>query len=306
MASMIEGEKTLVTGGAGSLFSIAMPAYNASATIAQAIGSVLAQTISDWELVVVDDGSTDATASIVASYAERDPRIRLVRQDNAGTATARNTGWQHARGAFIVRFDADDILLPSYLEEFDRFIGEHPGRQIYACNAWRVRDDGSRVLFHRSPRFSRVVELTIEDMLQESQIFTAAVSPREFLEAEGGYRRGVFVEEYDFWLRAMARGARHLYNPEPLVLYRESASQMTADVIRVYESQIWVLRDAAESGLLVPEQIVVARRSIQLLEQNLCFRHTAARVLGPKGAERAVRIARKAAWITRPYRWRKK
>ena len=283
-----------------------MPAYNASATIAEAIGSVLAQTHSDWELVVVDDGSTDVTAAIVASCAERDPRIRLIQQDNAGTAAARNTGWQRARGGFVARFDADDILLPNYLERFDRFIGEYPGRQIYACNAWRVRDDGSRVLFHRSPRFSHVVELTVEDMLQESQIFTAAVSPREFLESEGGYRPGVFVEEYDFWLRAMARGARHLYNPEPLVLYRESASQMTADVIRVYESQIWVLRDAAESGLLAPGQIAVARRSIRLLEQNVWFRRTAARVLGHKRAERAVQIARKAAGIIRPYRWRKK
>ena len=283
-----------------------MPAYNASATIAEAIRSVLTQTHSDWELVVVDDGSTDATAAIVASYAERDPRIRLVRQDNAGTAAARNTGWQHARGAFVARFDADDVLLPNYLAEFERFISEHPGYQIYACNAWRIRDDGSRVLFHRAPRFSRVVELTVEDMLEESQIFTAAVSPRELLEREGGYRPGVFVEEYDFWLRAMARGARHVYDPEPLVLYRESASQMTAEVIRVHESQIWVLRDAARSGLLAPEQIVIARRSIRLLEQNLCFRRTAARVLGQKGAERAVHIARKAAGIARPYRWRKK
>lgn len=282
-----------------------MPAFNAASTIAEAIRSVLAQTFTDWELVVVDDGSTDATAEIVRSFTT-DERVRLVTQANAGVASARNTANAHCRGAFICRFDADDLLLPDYLTVFDEFIRANPGYDIYASNAWRVAPDGSRRLYHQASRFGHVLSLDVEDMLRESQIFTAAVSPRSIYERFGGYRPGVLVEEYDYWLRAMAKGARHRYTPQPLVLYRERPGQLTADVIRIHESQIRVLRDAIGDGLLSPEQERIAKHSIRLLEMNVVFRRAAARVLGPDGAKRAVAIARKMAWLLRPYRWMKR
>jgi glycosyltransferase involved in cell wall biosynthesis len=106
----------------GAQFSFAMPAYNAEATIGRAIESALEQRYADWELVVCDDGSADGTAALVRSYAARDERVHLVQQANAGCGAARNTAVRASRGRYVVRFDADDELLPEYLEEMAAFI----------------------------------------------------------------------------------------------------------------------------------------------------------------------------------------
>jgi teichuronic acid biosynthesis glycosyltransferase TuaG len=102
-----------------------MPAYNAATTLAESLESVIAQTLSDWELIVVDDGSADQTSEVVSAYALRDPRIRLVRQENAGCGPARGTAIEHSSGQFIARLDADDLYMPTYLEEMLRFIEDH-------------------------------------------------------------------------------------------------------------------------------------------------------------------------------------
>ncbi len=96
------------------LVTVAMPAYNAELWIARAIESVLGQTLSDWELIVVNDGSTDGTAAVVRTF--RDSRVRMVCQDNGGAALARNTAMRHARGRYVALLDADDWYEPRHLE----------------------------------------------------------------------------------------------------------------------------------------------------------------------------------------------
>src|SRR4051812_28108863 len=96
-------------------FSVAIPAYNAAATIAPALRSVLAQTRGDFEAIVVDDGSTDATAEAVGPFLE-DGRITLVQQENRGLSGARNTALASARGRYVSLLDSDDLWLPHYLE----------------------------------------------------------------------------------------------------------------------------------------------------------------------------------------------
>ena len=96
-----------------------MPAYNAAQTLAAAIASVQSQSFEDWELIVVDDGSTDTTREIAEDLARSDLRITVVSQSNAGCGAARNTAIQHAAGQWIVRFDSDDLLEPGFLERFE-------------------------------------------------------------------------------------------------------------------------------------------------------------------------------------------
>src|SRR5512145_295142 len=91
-----------------------MPAYNAEVYIRQSIDSVLAQTYPNWELVIVDDGSTDRTGEIASEYG--DPRIRVFRQENGGEAAARNTALKNIQGEFLAFLDADDLYLPDHLE----------------------------------------------------------------------------------------------------------------------------------------------------------------------------------------------
>jgi glycosyltransferase involved in cell wall biosynthesis len=105
------------------LASVMMPAYNAEQYIAQAIESVLAQSYPHWELVVVDDGSTDNTAAIAARFT--DPRIKVIHQANAGEAAARNTALQHMQGEYVAFLDADDVYLPNHLETTVSFLEEN-------------------------------------------------------------------------------------------------------------------------------------------------------------------------------------
>jgi glycosyltransferase involved in cell wall biosynthesis len=106
------------------LVSVMMPAYNAKRYISQAIESVLTQSYSRWELIVVNDGSTDATARIAASFG--DPRIHLIEQANGGEASARNTALRHMRGEFVAFLDADDEYLPHHLEATAGFLLNNP------------------------------------------------------------------------------------------------------------------------------------------------------------------------------------
>jgi glycosyltransferase involved in cell wall biosynthesis len=110
-------------------FSVIMPAYNAAGYIAEAIRSVTGQEFSNWELIVVNDGSTDATISIVEPYIN-DKRIRLISQENKKLGAARNTGISHAKGNWICFLDADDTWLPDKLKKQHRFILNNPQADV--------------------------------------------------------------------------------------------------------------------------------------------------------------------------------
>src|SRR5205814_6631728 len=101
----------------GPLVSVIIPAFNAQQFIAAAIQSVIHQTLQHFEVIIVNDGSTDSTASIVASFCENDPRIRLITQPNGKLPKARNTGLDAASGEFVAFLDADDIWQPTKLEK---------------------------------------------------------------------------------------------------------------------------------------------------------------------------------------------
>jgi glycosyltransferase involved in cell wall biosynthesis len=121
-------------------FSIVMAAYDRAHTLPRAIASVQAQTRGDWELVVVDDGSKDDTAPLVGRLAADDPRIRLVRHEkNRGVTAAKNTGFDHATGDWILTLDSDDEMVPQALAVFARTFTDHPELDAIACNCFDSR-----------------------------------------------------------------------------------------------------------------------------------------------------------------------
>jgi glycosyltransferase involved in cell wall biosynthesis len=125
------------------LVSVMMPAYNAARYIRQSIESVLAQSYQRWELTIVDDGSTDATAQIAASF--RHPRIELVRQANSGEASARNTALRHMRGEFVAFLDADDEYLPHHLEATAGFLLHNPPVDAVYSDGYFCDEAGTRL-----------------------------------------------------------------------------------------------------------------------------------------------------------------
>jgi glycosyltransferase involved in cell wall biosynthesis len=121
-------------------FSVVIAAFNASFTIASSIRSVIEQTEQCFELIVIDDGSTDSTAECARGFAA-DPRLRVIRQSNKGPAAARNAGLRCARGGYVSMLDADDLWLPEYLEVMGAALDGDPGAAFAYTDAWVLDDE---------------------------------------------------------------------------------------------------------------------------------------------------------------------
>lgn len=154
--------------GGKPFISVVIPLYNKENSIAQSLQSVLRQEYTNFEVVVVDDGSTDKSVEIVNSI--EDGRIRLFRQSNAGPSKARNMGVSNAQGEWIVFLDADDELLPKALSIFECIISEHPDIDIVDCNRYIRVDSQERLGYHP-------LEGLVENPLKEC--FYGLISPGE-------------------------------------------------------------------------------------------------------------------------------
>jgi glycosyltransferase involved in cell wall biosynthesis len=127
----------------GDLVSVMMPAYNAEQYIGLAIESVLAQRYPGWELIIVDDGSTDRTAEIAASY--QDPRIRILRQANQGESAARNAALESSKGVFVAFLDADDLFQLDHLEATVNFLRSHPEFEAVYTDGYHINGEGKQL-----------------------------------------------------------------------------------------------------------------------------------------------------------------
>jgi glycosyltransferase involved in cell wall biosynthesis len=209
--------------------SIVMPAYQAADTITRAVASVLAQTWPDWELIVVDDASSDATAAAAHAAAKGDPRIIVMQLSrNVGAAAAMNIGWRSTRSDLIAILDADDFALPGRLAQQQEFMKLHPGISVLGGAAHFVDFQG---------HYLRTVARPPDHALLKQRrwhlnpfIHSTVMMRRTFLEATGGYADGLRLgEDYDLWMRGFILGGFEYANlPEPLVLYRTQAVQRWA------------------------------------------------------------------------------
>lgn len=240
-------------------FTIVVPAYNAEATLSETLDAVVAQTIDDWECVVVDDGSADGTLALAREYAAREPRIRVITQENRGTGGAYNAGVGAASGEWVTVCSADDVLLPGLLESMSWVISRDKIADIVSCNGYYWYPDGSRVLVYPAGSQS---SWTLAILFERCFFSVGACFRRELFDTAGGYREDIYGEDYDFWLRAMAGGASHVYLDEPLALHRISDTQKTANLERAYESDIRSIEAVAAAGGLTAEQDEAARRAV--------------------------------------------
>lgn len=245
----------------GPRFSIIVPAYEAASTLGDTLDAILTQTFSDWECIVVDDGSTDDTFLIASGYGDGDPRIRAIHQDNQGTAGAYNMGVSSAAGEFVVLCSADDILLPEHLSRMSAFLESEPGYDIYSSNGYFWWPPDYRKLYYGPEHRQVIHSLELSDVIRSCFYSVGAVYERGLFVALGGYRFDVFGEDYDFWLRAMALGARHRYLPEPLSLFRMSPSQKSANLETGLRSDIRLISELRRDfHLSAVENSAVAKR----------------------------------------------
>ena len=132
-------------------FSIIVPLYNKAPYVKKALDSIVSQTFTDWECIVVDDGSTDNSAAVCEEYTVHYTpyTIHLLRQPNSGVAAARNNGVAKAKGEYVCFLDADDWWEAEYLEEMDRLIREYPDAGLYGCDYFYVKN-GRKKIFHKN------------------------------------------------------------------------------------------------------------------------------------------------------------
>jgi glycosyltransferase involved in cell wall biosynthesis len=138
----------------GPTVSVVLPVYDVAGYLAECLESILTQSMPDFEIVAVDDGSTDTSPAILADYADRDPRLRVVRQPNAGLGAARNTGIDAARGQFLWFVDSDDLLAPGALQALLSPLTA-TGSDFATGNAWRLTADGPVPARFLAPVFRR-------------------------------------------------------------------------------------------------------------------------------------------------------
>ncbi len=222
---MKKGAQTNVSLSRMNQVSIIIPTYNRAAFLLHAVQSVLAQTFQDFEIIIIDDGSTDNTAQLIHSLQE--PRIRYLTQANQGVAAALNRGWRAAKGTYIGRIDSDDAWLPTLLErlvpvlERDTTLGA-----VYA------RAQGMDASGQTLPQLSGAPERFPGETLK-SLVYGDFVTPiaviiqRAALERVGGYDESLpGTEDWDLWIR-LAPYYGIAYVPEILARYRYHANNLT-------------------------------------------------------------------------------
>lgn len=269
-------------------FSVVMPLFDKAPYVQDAVASVLGQRCGDLELLVVDDGSRDGGADLLAPL--RDPRLRIVRQSNAGVSVARNRGIALARGPWITFLDADDWQHPDYLCELLRLQRAHPGARALACGY--LRFDGARLSpapWRLPPQ--RPTDEWIQNLpsrwMQGPAFFTGSIAARRsLLQAmqpcfPPGETQG---EDLDLWFRLAERTAI-AFAPRPLVAYRLDAHDSLSDRHDPGELPPWLARLARRAeaappdtpwrrpalGLVAQQQLSLARQALSQGRRGLAL-----------------------------------
>ena len=198
--------------------SVLMSVYNGEAFVAEAVESILTQTFQDFEFLIVDDGSTDRSARILADYAGHDPRIRVLSQQNRGLIASLNRGLNEAQGVYIARMDADDVALPERLALQVTFLDANPSVAALGGAIELIDERGQSIRIVDYPTLPDDVRT---EMIKGCPLAHPAVTMRaDLVRSLGGYRPAFrHAEDYDLWLR-LDEKADIANLPEVVLRYR--------------------------------------------------------------------------------------
>jgi glycosyltransferase involved in cell wall biosynthesis len=243
---------------------VIIPCYRQAQYLPEAVASVVAQTYPDWEIVIVDDGSPDETASVaaglIAGYGPT--RIRLVRQPNGGVARARNAGIEASAGRYILPLDADDVLQPDFLRETVAVLEAHPDVGVAYTDFLE---------FGGADRVRRRPDFDLDQLCRFNLMGNTSLFRRAAWQATGGYNPNLAgLEDWDFWLSCAERGFTVRRVPRVLFSYRRqrgSRNEMAAARLAVLRRQV----RANHPALYTPRRRLLrwARRSWRQLVGRL-------------------------------------
>jgi GT2 family glycosyltransferase len=217
-------------------FSVVIPAYEAARNLGETIRSVLAQTRQDFEVIVVDDGSRDATSAVAEAIAAEDDRVKLYQQANAGPSAARNRGISAGDSEYVSMLDSDDLWLPDYLAEMGRALDLNPQASFAYTDAWVFEEASGRfqkataTARQRPPTETLSHERFVARLMQDNFIFSSVTVRRSALEQVGGFDPNIaYSEDYELWLRMVISGFEAVGVAEPLAIKRDRPDSRTFD-----------------------------------------------------------------------------
>lgn len=202
------------------LISVVIPCYNQGYFLKEAVESVLSQTFQDFEIIVVNDGSTDPeTNQILSAFSA--PKTTIIHTQNQGPAAARNTAIQVAKGTYILPLDADDKIAPTYLEKAIEILKKNNDIGIVYCNA--ALFGGEKGKWDLSP-------YSLKRILNGNCIFVSSFFKKSDWAKAGGFKENMFysLEDWDFWLSLIGNGADVYKIPETLFFYRKQQISRTS------------------------------------------------------------------------------
>jgi glycosyltransferase involved in cell wall biosynthesis len=248
--------------------SIIIPCYNTSQYVGETLASVFAQTYTDYEVVLVNDGSPDTPALEAVLEPWRD-RIVYVHIENRGLAGARNAGIEAAGGELIALLDSDDTWTTDYLEVQVRELDTHPDADIVYPNATIFGDGhGSGMLFMQLSPSSG--EVTFNSLLRETCCpMVSVLARRSALEKAGLFDASLrSCEDFDMWLRAVKQGSRIIYHRKPVVFYRRRKGSLSSDPLWMYRHVVQVLRKMQTAVPLTKDEAALIKERIQEYERR--------------------------------------
>jgi glycosyltransferase involved in cell wall biosynthesis len=286
-------------------FTVVVPAHNSARTVKSAIRSVLQQTRPDFELIVVDDGSTDETAACVESFSH-DARVRLISQPQRGPGAARNTAIRAGVGELVSMLDADDLWLPSYLEQMDRALRDDPQAGFAYTNAWVLDDPPGRI--RRKPALWTQPEVPLKTprelmlrLARRNFVYTAVTIRRSVLDEVGlfdeRFRNG---EDLELWLRVASAGYRAAQTEGMVAVHRDHADSLTSSttdaVTRAIDLHQTIAREHADVEV---RQLAAAREALLQRELQRLTRPTAWQRAGRLGLALRATLGRRSLWLDR-------
>lgn len=208
-----------------------MPFYNAAATLGETLDTIQAQTLTDFSLIAVDDGSTDDSAAIIKERMQADSRIQLLQPGRQGVVGAMNSALAHCNNPIVARMDADDLMEPQRLELQSRYLLQHPDIDLVGCRVRLFPEELILDGFHEYIRWQNGC-LSAQEIADNIYVELPIAHPsvmfrRQAIIDAGGYRDGDFPEDYELLLRLHQRGHRMAKLPETLLHWRDSGERLT-------------------------------------------------------------------------------
>lgn len=210
--------------------SIVLPFRNAEQTLKEAAKSILNQSFREFELLLIDNHSTDAGLAVAENLAQQDARVRLVAEPKAGLVHALQTGLAHAEGKYIARMDADDVCHPQRLMRQYHFLVQNPAIAVVASQvAFAGEDDsaGIQSYIQWSNQLIRHEEIQINRFVDAPIVHPSVMFQRDIVHEYGGYRDGDFPEDFELWLRWLENGVQFYKLPQTLLYWKDHPHRLT-------------------------------------------------------------------------------